>query len=161
MKTTLFLDFDGVVNLFNSRSTNLSKVEVERFTLRYKQSIVDKLNEMHDNGINIVWLTDWQLDEGYLEKLEEAIGFRKFGRTPAPKREDMEIRQFDSTSPVWWKKEAVRSYLASEDISKAVWIDDSHFRSSGGESNFWWCWINPNQGVTTDQLDKLTKWLSE
>lgn len=160
MKTTLFLDFDGVVNLFNSRSTNLSKVEVEGFTLRYKQEIVDKLNEMHDNGINIVWLTDWQLDEGYLEKLEEAIGFRKFGRTPAPKREDMEIRQFDSTSPVWWKNEAVFNFTADQGITRAVWIDDSHFRSAGGESDFWRCWINPNQGVTVEQLEKLTNWLN-
>lgn len=157
----LYLDFDGVINVFRERKSPPWKmstgwdthriyrfiVEHEAYRIHYSPEVVSFLNNLATSGVDIIWCTTWQQHT----RMFHQIDFDSY-------------RWLDISSPVddtsfaGTKERAVREHLAYDPVECAVWCDDD-LPSSGVDGSLHMLKIDPYTGLTPAICEKLTKLL--
>ena len=161
-KNVLFLDFDGVVNLLSSWKGTRKPENVEGKESTYLKGchivwnpeVVTLLNDIHesDNGIDVVWLTDWQQVEGGFEEMKEKLDLGPFKESTVPGIDEVRIGG-------WWKFPARTKYIKEHELERSVWIDDNcpHSPEEAHKMEH----LDPEVGITVEKLEKIVLYLAE
>jgi hypothetical protein len=125
MKTTIYLDVDGVLNAVSKRTPSLKisgwdnweSKPVNGWPILFSPDMVAALNELaEDPDVTFKWLTTWEDDAAKV--MSPAIGING---------QDWEVLHGDQHAwggkRGWWKLEAIRDD-ALVDGGRFVWIDD-------------------------------------
>lgn len=128
MRTTIYLDVDGVFNPIAEEPPRadtgwhgewVGPVSVGGFLTRYSVELVEAVNALAARpGITMKWLTSWE--ELAATHLAPAIGLTGGG--------DWEViagvEDDDPSNFNWWKLDRIRKDLAATKPDRAVWVDD-------------------------------------
>lgn len=119
----VFLDFDGVVNIFPRYPNELPFFYQEEthnglignYRITYKTDTIEKLNEIFSSEKNqLIWLTTWCEK---IKKVEKKIGIK----TSKPSI----VLDFDNSYDSFeGKANALLDFIDKNDFDKAAWIDD-------------------------------------
>lgn len=127
MKTTIYLDVDGVINAVRTGTPSqkrtgfkdFRRVTVRGYQIQYAQELIDQLNTLAEhNDVTIKWLTTWE--EHAPNELAPAIGLNG---------QEWEVLGGDLTDwggSHWWKLRAIRNDIANtaDRADNIYWIDD-------------------------------------
>lgn len=161
-KNVLFLDFDGVINRLpdwkgNRKPENLvgtKQMPLKGYPIVWDPEIVTLLNDIHesDNGIDVVWLTDWQQVEGGFEEMKETLDLGPFLESTVPGIGEVRIGG-------WWKFPARTKYIMENELERSVWIDDNcpHSPEEAHKMEH----LDPEVGITVEKLEKIVLYLAE
>jgi hypothetical protein len=136
MKPAIFLDVDGVINMYSNKSVLDLQAELEcddikeisSLRLKYRESLISKINSWADVA-DVYWLTSW--DVRARDLLGPAVGLRAFEMGWAPGVVMVDV--FDSSI---YKKNSV-FYHAQLNDRPIVWIDEQLRAECGmNEMNF-------------------------
>ncbi|UYL86634.1 phosphatase [Arthrobacter phage RadFad] len=125
MKTTIYLDVDGVLNAVSKRTPKLNITgwemwqtkPVNGWPILFSPEMIAALNEMADDpDVTFKWLTTWTDDAAKV--LSPAIGING-QKWPVLHGEQHGWRGRD-----WWKLKAIREDVEASDGGRFVWIDD-------------------------------------
>lgn len=125
MKTTIYLDIDGVLNAVALRTPSPkfsgwqdweSKI-VNRWRFQYSKDMVSTLNDLSERpGITFKWLTTWGYAAPHI--LCPAIGINGKGW------EVISSEQHCWRGHDWWKLQAIQEDAKSSKGQRFIWIDD-------------------------------------
>jgi hypothetical protein len=168
MKTTIYLDVDGVLNAVSKRTPSLKisgwdnwkTKPVNGWPILFSPDMVAALNELAEReDVTFKWLTTWTDDAAKV--LSPAIGING---------QEWEVLQGDQHAwggkRGWWKLDAIRDASAPTDGHRYVWIDDDI--SAEVEAISWVqsrddiLAISPStmQGLTRDDIDQVNDFIT-
>jgi hypothetical protein len=125
MKTTIYLDVDGVLNAVSKRTPSLKisgwdnweSKPVNGWPILFSPDMVAALNELAAHpDVTFKWLTTWEDDAAKI--MSPAIGING---------QDWDVLHGDQhgwRGRDWWKLQAVRDDAEATDGHRFVWIDD-------------------------------------
>lgn len=125
MKTTIYLDVDGVVNAVSKRTPKLNITgwetwktkPVNGWPILFSPEMIAALNELAvDPDVTFKWLTTWTDDAAKV--LSPAIGIN------GQDWEALEGEQHGWHGRDWWKLIAIRDDVEESDSERFIWIDD-------------------------------------
>jgi hypothetical protein len=168
MKTTIYLDVDGVLNAVSKRTPSLKisgwdnwkTKPVNGWPILFSPDMIDALNELAGSpDVTFKWLTTWTDDAAKV--LSPAIGING---------QNWEVLDGDQHAwggkRGWWKLDAIRDTSAPTDGHRHVWIDDDI--SAEVEAISWVqsrddvLAISPStmQGLTRDDLAQIKAFIA-
>lgn len=125
MRTTIYLDIDGVLNAMSNRTPSpkfsgwddWETTTVNGREIMYSPDMVTALNQLAElPGVTIKWLTTWE--DAAAKSLSPAIGIDGQG---------WEVLRGDQKcwrGREWWKLQAIQADAAPNAKRGFVWIDD-------------------------------------
>ena len=128
MRTTIYLDVDGVLNAVSRRNPTVTSsgwpeygwesAPINGYPIRWAKSLIAALNELAARpDVTFKWLTTWTHDAAKV--LSPAIGIDG---------QDWEVLEGDQHAwggkRGWWKLEAIQSDVLSTKPDQFIWIDD-------------------------------------
>lgn len=163
MKTTIYLDVDGVLNAVSKRTPSLKisgwdnweTKPVNGWPILFSPDMIAAINELAaDPDVTFKWLTTWTDDAAKV--LSPAIGINGH---------EWEVLHGDQHAwggnRGWWKLDAIRDDAAPSDGQRYAWIDDD---ISAESSAIEWVQGRPDvlaispstlQGLTIDDLEQI------
>jgi hypothetical protein len=162
MKTTIYLDVDGVLNAVSKRTPSLKisgwdnweTKPVNGWPILFSPDMIAALNDLAQHpDVTFKWLTTWEDDAAKV--LSPAIGING---------QDWEVLHGDQhgwRGRDWWKLHAIRDDAATSEGQRFVWIDDDISAEWGAidwiKSRGDVLAISPSaaQGLTRDDLDQI------
>ena len=173
-KPIIFLDVDGVINMFPGTPADDMMVGDARpephdraYRITWWPSILERLKMIHKDGrAYVCWLTTW--GSGANGELRELVGLPELpvaAESPQISNYTGWASSF-SRGHGWWKFEAVREIVEQHPDRKYVWLDDDlslereafeYAQQSGILA------ISPQQweGLTHEHLNKIETFLAE
>lgn len=126
MRTRVYLDFDGVINVFRmpksppwKESTGWEKhrkdrliSDYQKYVIHYAPELVEEINKLDDEGVEVIWCSTWLADT----KLFTKLGFKVFPYldfVPGYRQRFWET-----------KGRAVREHMRQHPVDQACWYDD-------------------------------------
>ena len=126
MKTTIYLDVDGVLNAVSKRTPSLKITGWENWKTKpvngwpilYSPDMVALINDLAAREeVTFKWLTTWEDDAAKV--LSPAIGING---------QEWEVLHGDQHAwggeRGWWKLDAIRADVEATDAERVAWIDD-------------------------------------
>ncbi|MDP3949509.1 HAD domain-containing protein [Microbacterium sp.] len=180
--TVIALDIDGVVNGMGSfRVERMARVDVGRWTIRWRPPVVERLKELLDRpDVEGAWLTTWLEQPWLLDDFEHALGLiglvphradhpavqTQSGHTIIDHRFEDDVA-FHPTTTRWWKRHAAEMLVRRLQPARFAWIDDDLGRSAFGDDP----WRRREtydrfllrtaalSGLLSGDVDRLERWL--
>lgn len=91
------------------------------YPFRYSPEVISFFNGLHDNGVNVHWLTSWGNDAA--NQVAPALGFHEFPVAGVKPVDGTGLRcwMFD-----WWKWAVIRDFTSKPENrnSRVVWVDN-------------------------------------
>ncbi|AYR01579.1 hypothetical protein PP639_gp079 [Arthrobacter phage Seahorse] len=168
MKTTIYLDVDGVLNAVSKRTPSLKisgwenwrTKRVNGWPILFSPDMVAALNELAERpDVTFKWLTTWTDDAAKV--LSPAIGID--GQNWAALHGDQHAW---GGKRGWWKLDAIRDDAQPADGQRYVWIDDD---ISAERQAIEWVQGRPDviaispstvQGLTRDDLEQVKAFIA-
>lgn len=120
--TNLYLDIDGVLNVFDRTGDNpawpdpYAEGRAQGHLIVWSPALIEELHFVLNTGVDLVWTTTWR--QHALDDIAPLVGL------PAT-RFITANEKFSDSSTIQWKTRAV---LADQDSdpSSFIWVDDDH-----------------------------------
>ena len=125
MKTTIYLDVDGVLNAVSKKSPSLAATgwdtwetaPVNGWPILWSPKLISELNDLAArDDVTFKWLTTWTDDAAKI--LSPAIGING---------QEWDVLHGDQHAwggKGWWKLIAIQNDIESTDPDQFIWIDD-------------------------------------
>lgn len=182
MATLLAFDNDGVFNVFSKGAKNLTKKQLERWVVSYREDVMVRVRSLLSrDDVQGAWLSTWLMDPALLAQLEEFLGLQGLMEHKAlyPTYTDdfgdtVTLPEFAGRAsdraylPTWWKFRAWELLLDDVKPERAAWIDDDLGRAQGKGASLYRPHVTPTRflyrthavaGLLHEDMDKLEAWV--
>lgn len=154
MKTNIYIDNDGVINMIaqkhNPALTGWSKSSTgtaEGFQIHWADELIVELNRIDQlENVEFIVLSTWQ--DAFIEKIVPLVGlnnvnWRVLKDIPAFNVDGKELDWQMSRGTQWWKLLAIKKDIEETKPDHAIWIDDDLIYE-----NFAQGWALRQKGIT-------------
>lgn len=168
--TTVYLDFDGVINAINHMPPTAktewrgewTRTRIDGYSIMWSHELIEFFRDLGArDDVTIKWLTTWTTDAPKLLAPELGIG----ADWPVVGAETPESRFEDFAN--WWKLEALQNDIAESPPGKVVWVDDDFTyerKALMTLSNYSFDTVaittSPEIGLTRDQTEGILRFVN-